>query len=183
MRIAPTRMVFRRWSCSAATRASARRASSSTRGSCAQTLHERGHGLALGGWANPHAILNVRSIISRRQNFNAEFFLTQVVSHHDANRCRRFVDTTERRGVTLPACSASSSIAAPTPGTLEALRAFCRCRSKGSTREFAAGATAEDVCAQTIRTLINAGARHFYISNLPIARAQRVLASIMRRSR
>jgi len=52
---------------------------------------------------------------------------------------------------------------------------------EGLTREFAAGATPEDVCARTIRALINAGAKHFYISNLPIARAQRVLASIMQK--
>jgi hypothetical protein len=46
-------------------------------------------------------------------------------------------------------------------------------------REFAAGATAEDVCANTIRTLTAVGARHFYISNLPVGRAQTVLTSIL----
>jgi hypothetical protein len=46
-------------------------------------------------------------------------------------------------------------------------------------REFAAGATAEDVCARTIRTLTGAGAQHFYISNLPAGRAQAVLANIL----
>ena len=49
----------------------------------------------------------------------------------------------------------------------------------GLAREFAAGATAEDVCANTIRTLSAAGARHFYISNLPVGRAQTVLSSIL----
>ena len=37
----------------------------------------------------------------------------------------------------------------------------------GLTREFAEGATPEDICARTIRALMSAGARHFYISNLP----------------
>ena len=43
---------------------------------------------------------------------------------------------------------------------------------EGLTREFGAGATPEDVCARTIRALMDVGARHFYISNLPIGRAQ-----------
>jgi hypothetical protein len=50
---------------------------------------------------------------------------------------------------------------------------------EGLTREFGEGATPEDVCARTIRTLMDVGARHFYISNLPVPRAQHVLASIL----
>jgi hypothetical protein len=49
------------------------------------------------------------------------------------------------------------------------------------TREFAAGATPDEVCARTIRTMIDAGARHFYVSNLPIGRAQAVLGAIRER--
>ena len=51
--------------------------------------------------------------------------------------------------------------------------------AEGLTREFAAGATAEEICARTIRALLDVGARHFYISNLPIGRAQQVLASVL----
>jgi hypothetical protein len=47
------------------------------------------------------------------------------------------------------------------------------------TAEFAAGASAEDICARSIRTLSDAGVRHFYISNLPINRAARTLQRIM----
>ena len=54
--------------------------------------------------------------------------------------------------------------------------------AEGLTREFAEGATPEDVCARTLRALVDAGARHFYISNLPVARAQTVLASILARA-
>jgi hypothetical protein len=49
------------------------------------------------------------------------------------------------------------------------------------TAEFAAGATPEEICARTIRALTAAGARHFFISNLPIGRAQRVLTQILER--
>ena len=54
------------------------------------------------------------------------------------------------------------------PRTLDALNSFLPVPMEGLTREFAAGATPEDVCARTIRTLMDVGARHFYISNLPV---------------
>jgi hypothetical protein len=52
----------------------------------------------------------------------------------------------------------------------------------GYRAEFGDGATAEEVCAKTIRTLMDAGARHFYISNLPVARAQQVLGNVIERA-
>jgi hypothetical protein len=54
---------------------------------------------------------------------------------------------------------------------------------EGLTREFADGATPEDICARTIRTLLDAGARHFYISNLPLAKAQVVLEDVLERAK
>jgi hypothetical protein len=51
--------------------------------------------------------------------------------------------------------------------------------AEGLARDFAAGATAEDVCARTIRALTDAGARHFHNSNLPVGRAQSVLSTIL----
>ena len=53
---------------------------------------------------------------------------------------------------------------------------------EGLTREFAAGATAEEICARTLRRLVDAGARHFYISNLPIGRAASVMKSVLARA-
>jgi hypothetical protein len=50
------------------------------------------------------------------------------------------------------------------------------------TREFAAGASPEEVCARTIRGLLDAGARHFYISNLPVTRATTVLGAILEKA-
>ena len=47
--------------------------------------------------------------------------------------------------------------------------------------EFAAGATPVDICARTIRALIDEGARAIYISNLPLATAQQTLTAILDR--
>jgi len=66
--------------------------------------------------------------------------------------------------------------------TLEALSAFLPVPIDGLTREFADGSTPEDICARTIRALVKAGARHFYISNLPPSRAQTVLAAILEKA-
>jgi 5,10-methylenetetrahydrofolate reductase len=144
-----------------------------------QLLRERDHTIALGGWANPHgdAERQVDFIVDPR--FNAEFFLTQVVSHYDADKVARFVAAAERRGVTLPAMFGVFFYRSANPKTLSALRSFLPVPAEGLTREFAAGATPEDVCARTIRTLVEGGARHFYISNLPVGRAQHVLAQIL----
>ena len=63
--------------------------------------------------------------------------------------------------------------------TLNALNEFLPVPIEGLTEEFRSGATPKDICARTIRTLMDVGVRHFYISNLPVARAQNVLASIL----
>ena len=47
------------------------------------------------------------------------------------------------------------------------------------TAEFAAGATPVDVCARTIRTLLDLGAKHFYVSNLPLRRTAQTLNAIL----
>ncbi len=39
---------------------------------------------------------------------------------------------------------------------------------EGLAAEFAAGATPVDVCARTLRAMMDLGVRHFYISNLPL---------------
>ena len=148
-----------------------------------ELLRARGNPLKLGGWANPHADPDRQAEYLAASHFHAEFYLTQVVSHHDADKVARFVATTERQGVALPALFGVFFYRSANPGTLAALQSFLPVPADALAREFAAGASAEDVCALTIRTLIDAGARHFYISNLPVRRAQTVLASILEKVR
>lgn len=144
-----------------------------------QLLRRRDHTIALGGWANPHGDPDRQVDFLTAPDFNAEFYLTQVVSHFDADRVERFVATAARRGMTLPGVFGVFFYRSANAKTLAALNGFLPVPIDGLTREFGAGATAEDVCAKSIRTLLDAGAKHFYISNLPIARAQHVLANIL----
>ncbi len=145
-------------------------------------LRERDHTLALGGWANPHADPERQVDFLAAKDAHAEFFLTQVVSHHHADEVSRFIRTAERRGLTMPGLFGVFYYRSANPRTLDALKGFLPVPAEGLTREFGAGATAEDVCAKTIRTLMDAGARHFYISNLPVARAQQVLGNVLERA-
>lgn len=147
-----------------------------------QILRRNDPTLALGGWANPHAPAEHQVDFLLSPNFTAEFYLTQVVSHHDLPAVSRFVEETQRRKVDLPAVFGVFYYRSANPKTLAVLRGFLPVPAEGLTREFGQGATAEEVCARTIRALVDAGARHFYISNLPVARAQSVLASVLSRA-
>jgi hypothetical protein len=147
-----------------------------------QLLRERDHALTLGGWANPHADPERQVDFLSAPTFHAEFYLTQIVSHHSVDEVSRFLSAMERRGVTVPGVFGVFFYRSANPRTLSALSSFLPVPAEGLTREFVGGATPEEVCARTIRTLMDAGAKHFYISNLPPARAQRVLADVMERA-
>jgi 5,10-methylenetetrahydrofolate reductase len=146
-----------------------------------QMLRDRNHTLALGGWANPHADAERQVGFLAATDAHAEFYLTQVVSHHHTDEVARFVRTAEQRALSIPGLFGVFYYRSANPRTLEALKGFLPVPVEGLTREFGGGATPEDVCARTIRTLIDVGARHFYISNLPVLRAPQVLASILER--
>ncbi|HEY6212577.1 MAG TPA: hypothetical protein VIW45_09845 [Vicinamibacterales bacterium] len=148
-----------------------------------QLLREKDRTLTLGGWANPHADPETQAAYLAAPNFNAEFFLTQIVSHHEAHRVQRFVETTRARGVTMPGLFGVFFYRSANPRTLATLKHYLPVPAEGLTRDFEDGATAEDICARTIRALTDAGAKHFYISNLPIGRAQQVLADILSKAR
>jgi hypothetical protein len=146
-------------------------------------LRERDPGLGLGGWANPYADPDRQVDFLASPDFHAEFFLTQVVSHHAIAPVARFVETAARRGLTLPGLFGVFFYRSANRATLEALKDFLPVPIEGLTKEFAEGATPEEVCARTIRSLMAAGVRHFYISNLPAMRAQTVFATILNKAR
>lgn len=136
--------------------------------------------LALGGWANPHSdpVRQVGHLMEPR--VTAEFYLTQIVSHHSRPQVERFLEEGDRQRLTLPGLFGVFYYRSANPKTLKALSAFLPVPVEALQREFAEGATADDVCARTIETLAASGVRHFYISNLPLGRAASTLDRIMR---
>ena len=137
-----------------------------------------GH-LALGGWANPHAepAAQVGHLLEDRAT--AEFYLTQIVSHHSRPSVERFLAEAARRNLALPGMFGLFFYRSANPKTLETLREFLPVPVDDLRDEFAAGGTPESVCARSIRELTAAGVRHFYVSNLPVGHASATLQRIL----
>ena len=121
-----------------------------------------------------------RSTTCWTHDFTAEFYLTQIVSHHTVAPVARVLEESTRRGLTLPGLFGVFYYRSAKPKTLATLGRFLPVPAEDLTREFAAGASPEEVCARTIRALRDVGARHFYISNLPLGRAQTTLDAIVK---
>jgi 5,10-methylenetetrahydrofolate reductase len=142
-------------------------------------IREHVPGLSLGGWANPHASAASQVGYMADGTFHGEYFLTQVVSHHDMPKVESFLEEYRRQGLTLPGIFGVFYYRSANPRTIETLRQFLPVPVEGLTREFSEGASPELVCARTLRALRSAGVRHVYVSNLPVARARVTLEKIM----
>ena len=138
-------------------------------------------GLALGGWANPHARSSEQVGHLLDPRVTAEFYLTQIVSHHSAPAVEAFLEEADRRALTLPGLFGIFYYRSANRRTLDALGSFLPVPADALAHEFAEGATAEEICARSLRTLRSAGAKHFYISNLPLGRAAFTLKRILDR--
>jgi len=137
--------------------------------------------LTLGGWANPYGDAAEQVSFIRDGHFNAEFYLTQIVSHLNIEPVERFIREAQQGAVEKPGIFGIFFYRSANPRTLAALRHFLPVPIEGLTREFDAGATPVDICARTLRAAIDAGARHFYISNLPLHGAAATLSEILDR--
>lgn len=135
--------------------------------------------LALGGWANPHAEAERQVGHLLDEHANAEFYLTQIVSHHSRPAVERFLGAAARRGLSPPGLFGIFYYRSANPKTLAALSGFLPVPVAGLIREFAEGTPADEICARSIRVLAEAGVRHFYISNLPLGRAATTLQRII----
>ena len=146
-----------------------------------QQIRARQPRLTLGGWANPYADAEEQVSFISDGCFQAEFYLTQIVSHLNVEPVERFIRETRNRDVDKPGMFGVFFYRSANPKTLAALRHFLPVPAEGLTREFSAGATPVDICARTLRSMIDIGARHFYISTLPLDGAAATLSEILER--
>lgn len=137
-----------------------------------QRLRARHPSLLLGGWANPHADPVEQVEYVQRTEFTAEFYLTQIVSHHQIDAVERFVNEAARRGVACPGVFGVFLYRSGNPATLGRLASFFPVPVDGVRRDFAAGLSAEEICARTIRRLRDLGISKVYVSNLGYARPE-----------
>jgi len=147
-----------------------------------QQFRARHSQLELGGWANPAASPEDQIDYLLDANANADFYLTQITSHHQLPQVEAFLDEARRRSLTLPAVFGVFYYRSANPVTLSTLRQYLPVPVEALTAEFAAGATPIDVCAQTIRSLLDLGVQHFYVSNLPLRRTAHTLNAILERA-
>ncbi|MEO8071432.1 MAG: hypothetical protein ABI652_08515, partial [Acidobacteriota bacterium] len=105
---------------------------------------------------------------------------TQVVSHHDLPAVDQFVKQTVKENIELPGIFGVFFYRSARRQTLATLQQFLPVPVEGLTRDFAEGMTPEEVCARTIRALRGVGARHFYVSNLPVGRARQTLDAVLK---
>jgi len=138
--------------------------------------------LPLGGWANPAGDPARQVAFVGNSEFTADFYLTQIVSHHRIGDVEGFLREAERQGVTAPGMFGVFYYRSARASTLKTLSQFLPVPVDELAAEFAAGATPVDVCARSIRELMAVGVRHFYVSNLPLVRTASVLNAILERA-
>ena len=135
--------------------------------------------LALGGWANPHGdcARQVDHLLDdarkRRVLPDADRLASQPCG------CRSVPQRGARQGLAIPGLFGLFYYRSANPKTLASLSTFLPVPVEELKREFGDGATADEICARSLRTLADAGVRHFYISNLPLGRAATTLRRIM----
>ena len=147
-----------------------------------QLIRERHPELELGGWANPTANPDGQVAFLLDPHVSADFYLTQIVSHHQVDQVGAFLDAGRQGGLAMPGVFGVFYYRSANAKTLEMLSQFLPVPVEELTREFAAGATPIDVCARTIRSLIDLGAKHFYVSNLPARKTAATLNAILEKA-
>jgi hypothetical protein len=142
-------------------------------------IRERHPALELGGWANPIADPIRQIDFLLRPDAHADFYLTQIVSHHQADRVGAFLEAGRSNELAMPGVFGVFYYRSANVKTLEMLSQFLPVPVEALKQEFAEGATPIDVCARTIRFLVDLGARHFYVSNLPATKTAATLNTIL----
>jgi 5,10-methylenetetrahydrofolate reductase len=149
-----------------------------------EQIRRRVPGLALGGWANPHAdtARQVDYLVEGREC--TDFFLTQVVSHHRSDAVIRFLDETVKRDLRIPGIFGVFYYRSARPATLETLQQFFTVPRLELEKEFNdAKLSADQICGRSIHGLRELGVRHIYVSNLPVADAPARLRRLMSSTR
>jgi hypothetical protein len=147
-----------------------------------QRIRSRHETLELGGWANPLRSASEQVDFLLAPSFTGDFFLTQIVSHHQLPQIERFANELRRRHVPWPGVFGVFLYRSANPRTLDRLRQFFPVPVEGVAQDFEAGLTPEEICARTISALRALGVDKVYVSNLgyrkPEERYRRVLEAV-----
>lgn len=135
--------------------------------------------LTLGGWINPHRDADQQVGFLEAADAHAAFALSQIVSHHALAEAERTLERLEKGGSKKPVVFGVFFYRSPNARTLDILSRFFPVPAKEVVAEFEGGATAEEICARSIRELRAIGAEKIYVSNLNERGAGRTLRRIL----
>jgi 5,10-methylenetetrahydrofolate reductase len=134
-------------------------------------------GLTLGGWASPHG--GRRQVeFMLHQEYSADFYLAQIVSHYQTRAIDEFVNETQRLGVKIPGVFGVFYYRSATAKTFAMLSKFIPVPVQELTRDFAAHIRPEEICAHSVLALLQRGVKNVYVSNLPMATAAETFGRI-----
>lgn len=147
-------------------------------------IRDRQPRITLGGWVNPHRDPSTQAEFLLERDFAADYYLTQVVSHHHLAEIDGWLREAVRRGIDLPAAWGVFYYRSGRPAALERLARHFAVPVDAVAAEFAAGANAAEICARSIVALRRHGAENVYVCNLgtrgAAGRLQEVLAAVER---
>ncbi len=144
-----------------------------------RSIRRRVPALQLGGWANPFGAPQRQVELLADPEYEIDFYLTQIVSHHNIGEVKRFVEVTRRAGVEVPAVFGVFYYRSARRKTLDWLSRYFPVPIEGVSADFESGMSAVEVCAATIRSLREIGVDKVYISNLEPRRVDRLYAEIV----
>ncbi len=142
-------------------------------------LRTRAGELALGGWVNLHRPLSEQIGYATDPRYEADYYLTQVVSHHDLPLVERWLEAAEERDLRLPGSFGVFYYRSGNRETLNRLSTFFPVPVEAVGAAFDAGVTPERHCAQTIVALQKLGVDNFYLCNLGARHAATLFDRIM----
>lgn len=135
--------------------------------------------LTLGGWINPHRDADQQVGFLEAGDAHADFALSQIVSHHSLSETERTLERLEKGGSGKPVVFGVFYYRSANEKTLEVLSNFFPVPAEKLLADFESGATAEEICARSIRDLRAIGAEKIYVSNLAERGAGRTLERIL----
>lgn len=144
-------------------------------------IKERLPGLALGAWVNPYRSAQEQVSLLQDPDHHADYFLTQIVSHHDLEPVDSFLEEAARSGLEVPGMFGVFYYRSARRETLTRLSHFIPVPVEELVQEFEAGAGPEEVCVRTLEALSERGVDKVYISNLDLGRLGPTVREIERR--
>lgn len=134
--------------------------------------------LRLGAWVNPFTDPATQVGLLLDPRHVADYYITQVVSHHRMEPLDRFLEESERRSLGMPGLVGVFHYRSGSMRTLARLSRFLPVPVDGLLAELDAGAAPEEITARTFAALAERGVMHTYLSNLDPRSALEWLARI-----